>query len=111
MADPTVAEFRAAFGSAFATTPEPLIAMRLALAIERTPADVWTGEQTRRAGILYLTAHLCAMEPGAREMRKGEKPGETLYGRERERLELFVSSGFRVAGLSTLASADPDDYA
>ena len=97
--DPTVADFRAAFGSAFASTPEPIIAMRLAIAIARTPIDVWGTGDIRKAGVMYLCAHLCASEPGAREMRKGEQPGETLYGRERERLELHVSSGFRVVGL------------
>ena len=81
----------------FFSTPDPLVASRLAMAEARTPSAVWEDATIRESGILYLAAHLLAIEPGAREMRKGERPGETAYWRERRILEGIVSSGHRVA--------------
>jgi len=47
--------------------------------------------------VKYLAAHLLALEPDARDLVKGEKVGESTYGRERKNLEAIVSSGHRVA--------------
>lgn len=96
----TPAEFRSHFGSTFTGTSDPVITTRLAIAEARTPTDIWGEGDVRLAGVLYLTAHLIAIEPGGRDMRKGERAGETQYGRERERLEGIVASGYRTAGPS-----------
>lgn len=99
----TVSAFRSFFGETFARTPEPMISARLAIAEARTPAEVWTDETTRDAGVYYLAAHLLALESPARAMRKGEPPGESPYSRERKILEAIVSSGFRTAGAAPYA--------
>lgn len=93
----TAAEFKVLFPE-FASTPDPLVESRLIWATTRTPADVW-GE-TQEQGIGFLTAHLLALLPGAKDMRAGEEKGVTMYSRERERLEGIVSSGYRIAGLA-----------
>lgn len=104
----TVPEFRAAFAPTFDRTPEGVISLRLTMAEARTSADVWTDASMRNAGILYLAAHLVAIEPGGREMRKGERAGDTPYARERERLERIVSSGFRVAAYAPVLDPAED---
>lgn len=99
----TPTEFRDSFGGSrgpFASTPDPVITLRLAIAEARTPTDIWGEGDVRLAGVLYLAAHLIALEPGARDMRKGERAGETVYGRERATLEGIVASGYRTAGPS-----------
>ena len=92
----TPAEFRALFPE-FTGASDALIQSRLTWAEDRTPADVW-GDK-RDQGIAWLAAHFLALLPEAKDMRKGEAPGETSYGRERKRLARSVASGFRVAGL------------
>jgi hypothetical protein len=92
----TPAEFKAAFPE-FATAADALVQSRLTWAEARTPEDIWGDLQDQ--GIGFLTAHFLAMLPGGKEMRKGERPGETMYLRERQTLQPIVSSGFRIAGL------------
>lgn len=91
----TAAEFKALFPE-FVSAPDALVTSRLAWAAPRTPADIWGELQDQ--GQAFLAAHFLALLPNGKEMRKGEKPGESMYLRERERLELIVSSGFRIAG-------------
>lgn len=91
----TAAEFKALFPE-FAKAPDALVTSRLLWASHRTPADVWGDHQPE--GLAWLTAHFLALLPEGKEMRKGEKPGESMYLRERMRLGAVVSSGFRVAG-------------
>lgn len=108
----TPTEFRDSFGGSrgpFGSTADPVIELRLSIAEARTPADIWTDATLRNAGVLYLAAHLIAIEPGGRDMRKGEKPGESQYLRERETLERIVSSGYRVAGPSSSSALYPWD--
>jgi len=45
-----------------------------------------------------LAAHFLCLLPQAKDLRKGEQPGATMYMRERARLNKIVSSGFRQAG-------------
>lgn len=91
----TPAELRALFPE-FTRATDALIQSRIDWATARTPADIW-GDK-RDQGIAWLAAHFLALAPGSEDMRKGEKPGETSYGRERKRLNVQVSSGFRTAG-------------
>ena len=71
---------------------------RLDWASERTDADVWGAKEDQ--GIAWMAAHFLCLLPEGKDMREGEKPGETMYGRERARLNKIVSSGYRVAGTS-----------
>lgn len=100
----TAAEFKVLFPE-FVSAADALVTSRIDWATPRTPLDIW-GE-LQEQGIAFLTAHFLALLPNAKEMRKGEKPGESMYLRERMRLEQIVSSGFRIAGgigsASTLA--------
>ena len=90
----TAAEFRAIF-PAFSRASDALIEERLAQAERRTPGAIWGDLQ--EDGVKYLAAHLLALEPQARDLAKGERFGESAYGRERLFLETIVSSGHRVA--------------
>jgi len=83
----------------FAGADSDLIQTRIDWATERTDAAVW-GDKTDQ-GIAWMTAHFLCLLPEAKDMREGEKPGETSYGRERFRLNRIVSSGFRTTGVST----------
>lgn len=80
---------------AFTRASDALIADKLAMAERRTPVAIWGDLQ--EDGVKYLAAHLLALEPEARDLVKGEKVGESTYGRERKTLEAIVSSGHRVA--------------
>lgn len=91
----TPAEFKALFAE-FSGASDTLVQSRLTWAEDRTPADVW-GDK-RDQGIAWMCAHFLCLLPEAEDLRKDEKPGETMYGRERERLNKIVSSGFRTAG-------------
>lgn len=91
----TPATFRAIFPE-FAGATDALISSRIVMAYDRTPADVW--EDLQAQGHAWLAAHLLCLLPGSRDLRLGEAPGESMYGRERLRLERVVSSGFRVPG-------------
>lgn len=90
----TPAEFKAALPE-FAGASDALVQSRLTAAEERTPLEIWGAKQEQ--GILYLTAHLLSMLPEAKTMAK-DSDGKSYYTRERERLEVIVSSGFRVTG-------------
>lgn len=92
----TPAAFKALFPE-FASAPDAIVQSRITWAEVRTPEDVW-GEH-REQGLALLVAHLLAQLPQSKDMRLGEKPGETMYGRERDRLARLVASGFRIAGL------------
>ncbi len=92
----TAAEFKVLFPE-FSRASDALVESRLLWATDRTPEDVWGDLQDQ--GIAWLTAHFLCLLPEAKDMRKGEKPGESMYGRERSRLALVVRGGFRVAGL------------
>lgn len=92
----TAAEFKALFPE-FSRASDALVTSRLEWAEARTPSDIWGDLQDQ--GIAWLTAHFLVLLPEAKDMRKGEKAGESIYGRERQRLALVVSGGFRVAGL------------
>ena len=70
------------------------------LGYDDPPVEIVGDGDLEDDGVSYLAAHLLALAPSARDMRKGEKPGETMYGRERKILEAIVSSGFRTAGTS-----------
>ena len=93
----TAAEFKVLFPE-FAGAPDALVTPRLAWAEERTPSGIWGDKQEQ--GIAWMVAHWLCLLPGSEDMRKGERPGETLYGRERARLNKIVSSGYRTAGES-----------
>jgi hypothetical protein len=92
----TAAEFKALFPE-FKNAADDLVTSRLAWALARTPSDIWGTYQAE--GVAWYTAHFLALLPNAKDMRKGEKPGESMYLRERQRLGLVLSSGYRVAGL------------
>lgn len=92
----TAAEFKALFPE-FNNAPDALVESRIAWATSRTPADIWGDDQDQ--GIAWYAAHFLALLPAAKDMRKGEKPGESMYLRERQRMNAIVSSGFRVAGI------------
>jgi hypothetical protein len=66
---------------------------RIDWATDRTDADIWADKTEQ--GIAWMTAHFMSLLPEAKDMRLGEKPGESMYGRERARLNKIVSSGFR----------------
>jgi hypothetical protein len=66
---------------------------RIDWATDRTDPGVWGGKTEQ--GIAWMTAHFMALLPEAKDMRQGEQPGESMYGRERARLNRLVSSGFR----------------
>ncbi len=94
----TAAEFKILFPE-FVNAPTALVESRIAWATTRTPAAVWGDYQEQ--GIGFLAAHFLALLPNAKDMRKGEKPGETMYLAERERLARIVgsSAATRLAGL------------
>lgn len=79
-----------------AITSDALITMLIDEAETRTPATIWGSKQD--AGIRYLTAHLLALSPQARELKLATADGSTPYLAERQRLERIVSSGFRTTG-------------
>lgn len=101
----TAAEFKALFPE-FVNASNDLVTSRILWAEARTPADVWGEDSLREQGIAFLTAHFLALLPNAKDMRKGEKPGESMYLRERTRLSRIVSSGFRVAGIPAALGGD-----
>lgn len=92
----TPADFKLLFPE-FSGASDAIVQTRLTWAEERTDADVW-GDK-RDQGIAWQAAHFLALLPEAKDMRKGEAPGESMYKRERKRLNKIVSSGFRAAGL------------
>lgn len=94
----TAAEFRDLFPE-FSKASDTLIESRISWAEDRTPSDIWGDKQTQ--GIAWLAAHFLCLLPEAKDLRKGEKPGETPYGRERARLNRIVSSGYRAVGSDT----------
>lgn len=91
----TPATFRVIFPE-FTGASDALVESRIAMAAERTDAEVW-GTLVYQ-GIAYLAAELLSLLPGAKDLRL-EGGAESVYGRERKRLEGIVSSGFRIAGL------------
>jgi hypothetical protein len=95
----TAAEFKALFPE-FANAPDALVESRIAWAVPRTPVDVW-GADYLEQGIGLLAAHFLSLAPNAKAMRKGERPGETMYLAERTRIARIVGSAaaHRVAGL------------
>lgn len=102
----TPAQFRAIFPE-FTGATDALIQTRIRWAENRTPVDIWgeagadpvAAPTLRDQGVATYAAHFLALLPEAKPMRKGEKPGESMYWRERQRLNLIVSSGYRTAGL------------
>lgn len=101
-ASQTAATFRAIFPE-FTRATDALIDSRISMATQRTPADVWGDLQAQ--GIAWMTAHMLALLPEAKDMRKGEPAGETMYGRERAILDRVVGGGFRVALNATSLAA------
>lgn len=102
----TASEFKALFPE-FANAPDALVDSRIAWAASRTPSATW-GDLYEQ-GLAFLVAHFLAELPAGKDMRKGEKPGETMYLAERQRLARIVgsSSATRLAGLpSTPTSSD-----
>lgn len=91
----TPAEFKALFPE-FSKTPDALVQSRLNWAELRTPLAIW-GDKLEQ-GVGLLAAHFLTLLPQAKDLRKGEQPGATMYMRERARLNKIVSSGFRQAG-------------
>lgn len=78
----------------FVGAPTTTLQKRIDWATERTDAEIW-GDKTEQ-GIGWMTAHFMSLLPESKDMRSGdEKPGESMYGRERKRLNTIVSSGFR----------------
>lgn len=91
----SVADFKAQFPE-FAKAPDDVVTVRLQWAYDRTPLDIWG--DARDQGAAWYCAHFLAILPNGKDMRKGERPGETMYLTERKRMALTVSSGFRVTG-------------
>lgn len=89
----TRAEFLAEFPE-FARGATATVDARLAEAYRRSPERVWG--DLRDDGAKYLAAHLLAQSPFSAELKLVQADGSTRYGQERARLELIVSSGFRV---------------
>lgn len=80
----------------FADAPKGLVKLVLAEASGRTDENVW-GDRYQ-SGVLYLAAHLLAINPSSRNMAKCCTPdGQSSYSRERKRMACAVASGFRVA--------------
>lgn len=92
----TASEFKALFPE-FSKASDDLVEARLTWAADRTPEDIWG--DLRDQGIAWYAAHFLALLPAAKDMRKGEKPGESMYLRERQRLAKIVSSGYRSTGV------------
>lgn len=90
----TPAEFKALLPE-FTGAPDALVQSRLTMAEARTPLDVWN--TLRDQGILYLAAELLCILPQARPMAIADGAANP-YKAERRRLEVIVSSGFRVTG-------------
>jgi len=90
-----LAEFRIMFPE-YAPASDTLVLSRLPLALLRTPSDVWGSYYSY--GVLYLWAHLLAMLPGSENMRLNDGT-ETFYKKERDRMAMFVSSGYRTASI------------
>lgn len=90
----TPAEFKALLPE-FTGAPDALVQSRLTMAEPRTPLDIWGDLQDQ--GILYLTAELLCLLPQARPMAIADGAANP-YRAERRRLEVIVSSGFRVTG-------------
>jgi hypothetical protein len=90
----TVQSFRARFPE-FNNIEDFAIAEIVAEAERRTDESVW--QELREDGVKYLAAHLAATSPFSAELKLVDKGGDTRYGIERRRLEVIVSSGFRVA--------------
>lgn len=91
----TPAEFKVLFEE-FAGASDATVQARLTWAEDRTPLAIWG--DNRDQGVAWMAAHMLCMLPGSEDMRKGEKPGESMYGRERARLNKIHASGFRTAG-------------
>lgn len=91
----TPTQFKANFPE-FTNASDALVQVRLDWAYERTDSTIW-GDKLDQ-GAQWLTAHMLSLLPEAKDLRKGEKPGESMYQRERHRLNRVVSSGFRIAG-------------
>ena len=89
----TPAEFKVLLPE-FGQAPDALVQSRLTQAELRTPTEIWG--DLRDQGVLYLAAHLLSLLPQARPMNLDGQGSN--YERERKRLNLLVSSGFRVTG-------------
>lgn len=92
------ADFLAEFAE-FSGASTALVDAKLAAALIRTPDSIWDDLQDE--GIKYLTAHLLALSPFARELKLVQDDGTTIYSKQRAELESIVSSGFRVTGDTT----------
>lgn len=81
----------------FCDAPDTLVAKVLEEACRRTNETVW-GDRFQD-GVLYLAAHLLAINPQSRNMAKCcDDKGGTTYLRERHKLNCVIASGFRVTG-------------
>lgn len=97
----TVAQIRVRFPEFedSSVTPDALIEMLIDEAESRTPSSIWGDKED--AGVRYLTAHLLALSPQARELKLSTPDGNSNYLPERKRLEAIVASGFRIATPTT----------
>ena len=94
--DVSVAEFLGRFPE-FCDAPKPLVSSVLEEAKTRTDCDVWGTKW--QFGVLYLAAHLLAINPSSKNMRQCcDAEGKSTYLKERYRLGCTVTSGFRVTG-------------
>lgn len=92
----TPADFRLKFPEFANTTrvPDTMVQSHLDEALRLTPEDIWGDLQDD--GVAWLAAHTIVLSPVGLNMRKGEKPGESAYGRHRVKLEESVGPTFLV---------------
>ena len=90
----TPTEFKAEFAE-FAGASDSIVQAKLTQAEAETDAAVF-GAQVDDA-VKYLAAHLLALSPFARDMKLVDKGGETVYGRQRRRLERIYAGGPYIA--------------
>lgn len=92
----TPTEFKTLFPE-FSGATDAIVQTRLTWAEDRTDEELFGDMYDQGVGL--MCAHFLCLLPQAKDLRKGEKPGETPYLRERLRLNMIVASGYRTAGL------------
>lgn len=83
----------------FTSVSEAMWSAHHAAALQETPSETWGDWQDE--GVMQLTAHKLAITPYGLNAKLSSKEGESVYGRERKRLDMIVAFGIgRVSGQS-----------